>query len=124
MRLLRSSLLVLCGLMLGGCATEYHPHPQMVAGHYYMMGDEDCAKYGQNTRQRQEGAIACYAEDGRFTGLRTAMTEQEMRMWAMERQVQINQSRATMEAINLMNQNRPVNTNCYYIGNMLQCTQY
>ncbi|GEM_PF-2422580 len=124
MRLLGSTLLALCCLIVAGCAAEHNPHPQMVGGQYYIMGDEDCVKYGQNARQRQEGAIACYAEDGSFTGLRMPMSEQAMRMWAMERQVQIDQSRAALEAWSVMNQNRPVNTNCYYIGNMLHCTQY
>ena len=63
MRLLGSTLLALCCLIVAGCAAEHNPHPQMVGGQYYIMGDEDCVKYGQTARQRQEAAIASYAED-------------------------------------------------------------
>ncbi|WP_413479704.1 hypothetical protein [Vibrio hibernica] len=88
-------------VMLTGCASAM---PNFYNGKYYMAGDSSC----QRVRQYTEDKIMCIDGDGKETGWRQAMTDQQLQMWQHNQQ-----------------QNSTTNTNCYrtYDGGM-NCTTY
>lgn len=93
--------LALVTILLGGCASAM---PNFVNGKYYMGGDSNCSRY----RILSESQIMCINEDGKDTGYRNAMTDQQLQMYQMQQQ-----------------QNKTTNTNCYRTyGGGMNCTTY
>jgi hypothetical protein len=60
--------------VLSGCASAM---PNAINGKYYMAGDSNCKRY----RQILDDRIMCIDSDGRDTGYRDAMSDQELQMY-------------------------------------------
>lgn len=65
--------ILLLVLFLSGCGGA---SPRAVNGKYYMGGDSNCEQYRQISSDR----IMCYDSDGKQTGWRQAMSDQELQM--------------------------------------------
>ena len=68
---------------LTGCVSSAQPNS--VNGKYYMMGDSSCSRY----KVISPNKVMCYDTNGRATGWRKAMTNQELQIY-MHRQSQAN----------------------------------
>lgn len=66
-----STLLLM--LFLSGCGGAV---PNAINGKYYMGGDSNCKRY----RAISDNSIMCMDSDGRETGYRNAMSDQELQM--------------------------------------------
>lgn len=99
-----SSLIVI--LSLTGCGGA---SPRALNGKYYMAGDSNCKRY----RVISDDRIMCIDSDGRDTGYRNAMNNQELQMY------QFNQSRedAAWQQVNYNNQQQ-ANRNAQYLRNL------
>ena len=80
--------------LLTGCA--HYATPQYVNGNYYLMGDDNCRRY----RMAGDNSIECYTADDDYTGTRTAMTEDDIRRWQYQQQVQMAQINALSRQLN------------------------
>lgn len=107
--------LIVITVLLTGCASG--PSPKFINGAYYLGGDSNCVRYRQTNTQREDQEISCYTSDGVYTGTRSAMTYQQMQMWAIHQE---NQRRDYEQ----MMRNRPVYTNCYTLGGQVFCNSY
>jgi hypothetical protein len=72
---------VLLSLILTGCVSG--PSPEFINGEYYMTGGADCMNRAPH---RTEKKIMCVDSKGHPTGLRYAMTPQQMQMYALQQQ--------------------------------------
>ena len=92
-------------VILAGCASAM---PNFHNGKYYMAGDSSC----QQARQYTEDKIMCIDGNGKETGWREAMTDQQLQMWQHNQQME-------------QQQNTVKNTNCYRTyGGGMNCTTY
>lgn len=71
-----SSLIVIS--IFSGCASAM---PNAINGKYYMAGDSNCARY----RILSSDRIMCINSDGKETGYRDAMSDQELQMYHYNR---------------------------------------
>jgi hypothetical protein len=74
-------------LLLSGCTT-YAPRasvasPQFVGGHYYMAGDSNCVRGVPDA----DADLACYDENGSFTGRRSPMAPGQLQANQMQQLV-------------------------------------
>lgn len=83
--------------------------PNAINGKYYMGGDSNCKRY----RVISDDRIMCMDSDGRDTGYRNAMSNQELQMY------QFNKSRedAAQSQLNYNNQQQ-ANRNAQYLRNL------
>lgn len=80
-----------------------------------MVGDSSCARIRQHT----EDSIMCIDSDGKETGWRPAMTDQQLQMWQFNQQQQQQRQQVQQSAP------RPTNTNCYRaFGGGINCYSY
>jgi hypothetical protein len=99
-------IVLLMGLIviLTGCR---YAQPNFYNGRYYMAGDKNCARM----KKLSDTRIMCENTDGKETGYRDAMTDQQLQMWRHNQQIQ--------------QQNQPTYTNCYKTyGGGVNCTTY
>lgn len=99
--------LALFVIFLSGCAAS--ATPKLVNGKYYMGGDSNCYRY----RIVTDNLIMCINRDGRDTGYREAMTEQQLQMYLYER-----------ERLDRLLEYKPTHTNCYKTYGGMSCTTY
>ena len=99
-------------LILSGCASAI---PNAINGKYYMAGDSNCKRY----RVISDDRIMCIDSDGRDTGYRNAMNNQELQMY------QFNQSRedAAWQQVNYNNQQQ-ANRNLYQTQQLMNRMRY
>lgn len=102
-------------ILLGGCVSAT---PNLINGKYYMSGDKDCRTY----RQVSENQVMCGDKNGKQTGYRNAMTDQELQMHMHNQQMQQQRSQQIQMQ---QQQNRIRTTNCTpnYMGGM-NCTTF
>lgn len=74
-RILFIASIATCWLLLSGCASRAKPN--LVNGKYFMIGDSNCARY----RSLSSTRILCFTKDGKKTGSRDYMTNQEISMY-------------------------------------------
>ena len=81
------SILFIC-LLLGlvGCSAS----PHALRGHYYMTGDSNC----MSSEARTDTSIYCYNSNGDITGIRYAMSNQELQMYQLKKQQKLSWSEA------------------------------
>lgn len=93
-------------LILSGCGGA---SPRALNGKYYMAGDSNCVRY----RIISDSRVMCMDADGRETGYRNAMSDQELQMY------RFNQSRddAAWSQLNYNNQQQ-LNRNAQYLRNL------
>lgn len=75
-------LLLVVFLGLSGCSAR----PQAINGKYYMGGDDSCRGY----RIIGDSRIMCIDSNGKETGYRDAMSQQDMNMYTMQKQAEAN----------------------------------
>jgi len=66
--------LLFAAMLFSGCSRG--ASPQSVNGKYYMGGDDSCIRY----RVYDDNRIICIDSDGKDTGYRSAMSNQELQM--------------------------------------------
>lgn len=115
--------LIALALSLTGCVSM-QPQPQLYNGKYYMAGDRDCVRARQTRSQFEDGEISCYNSSNQYTGTRYAMTSQDIQMWSAMKQVEAAQAQARAAQDLANSATRPRTTNCYRIGNSVQCNSY
>jgi len=69
----------LLSMMLVGCS--HQAQPNYFAGDYYLSGDDDC----RSAELVVPGTILCKDADGYNTGLRKAMTQNDMQIYQINR---------------------------------------
>ncbi|MGB5964490.1 MAG: hypothetical protein WBG65_03040 [Sulfurimonadaceae bacterium] len=74
--------------------------PNLVAGKYYMAGDDNCRKY----RVLSSTRIMCQDANGKDMGYRDAMTNQQISMYQHNRQIAQQEAAQTQQALNNLNQ--------------------
>lgn len=89
-------------LLFSGCAGRAIPNN--IGGKYYMAGDDKCKK----ARRIADSRIMCINSDGKETGYRDAMTDQELQMY-MHRDAQEEASSRSIN--NQLNYNNQQNMN-------------
>lgn len=87
--------LLLIGAVLAGCASTSQ-YPVFINGHYYMAGDKDCHLHDVHKFQP---LIKCFTSDGKETGVRAAMTDQQLQMWQTQQVIQAQQIAATNQRL-------------------------
>lgn len=75
-----------------------------------MAGDKSCSNY----RILSDSRIMCINKKGEETGYRDAMSNQQLQMYMYQQQ----------QEQQLIQQNRPTNTNCYRTYSGMNCTTY
>jgi len=76
MKIIKMAIMFIIFVCLCSCSM-YSAKPNFVQGNYYMTGDSNCIKgnvVNSNT-------IKCYTSDGKMTGYRAAMTDQQVQMY-------------------------------------------
>ena len=77
------SLLGSVALLVSGCVPS-QPVPTDVGGRYYMAGDPQCVTF-----RKRGSKIVCRDKEGRVTGTRRAMTNQELLMYTHREQMRL-----------------------------------
>ncbi|AQT45704.1 hypothetical protein BBC0244_020400 [Bartonella apihabitans] len=93
----KAFILFLCLIFLPGCV--YTAEPIFYNGAYYMVGDSAC----RNGRGINSTTIICYNEQGKSTGYRQAMTQQQLSMYMHQQQMQLAQQ-SMIQQQNIANQ--------------------
>lgn len=97
---LKAVIIVLIIGTLSGCFRTAMPN--FYNGRYYMAGDDNCVR----SRMLSNTRIMCVNSDGKETGYRDAMTDQQLQMYQHNKQ---------------MAQQQSLTLNCYTIGNITNC---
>lgn len=95
-------------VFLSSCATA---QPNFLNGNYYMSGDDDCV----SARQVRDKTIMCFDSSDRPTGHRTAMTDQQLRMYMHQKEIDRADS-AAAAAIMLNSSKKSRQTDCLALG--------
>lgn len=94
--------LILLGLIVlsfSGCTRTAKPN--LVAGRYYMAGDNNCVRY----RNGSASQITCINDKGQETGIRYPMSDQEISMYQHNQQMAQQSSAQFQQSMqNLSNQ--------------------
>lgn len=106
-------------LVLSGCINYPATPREADDGKYYMMGDNRCRYY----EMIAENTVQCFDEDQHKTGVRYAMTDQQLQMW------QFKQRQALLkEQLRLQQQQYHVpkrkQIDCYRMGLYTHCETY
>ncbi|WP_439239165.1 hypothetical protein [Lonepinella sp. BR2919] len=101
---LKIANVVLCSMLLSSCARIARPN--LWHGRYYMTGDDNCIYFRHaNMNMYKRGIIECYTDDKQYTGLRSAMTNQDMQMYQIRQQQMQAQNQAAMAQFSQAAQN-------------------
>jgi len=86
-------------LSFSGCTKMAMPN--FYNGHYFMAGDNNCRR----VRMISDTRIMCYTSEGKETGYRDAMTDQQLSMYRYNQQMRQQQSQQLSQSLqNLNNQ--------------------
>ena len=80
--------------MLGGCGSS--PGVQFIGGSPFITGDRDCARYSPGS---SNGTIQCMRSDSSPTGMRRALTEQELGYVMAQQQIQEQQLQSLNQSV-------------------------
>lgn len=78
-------VLAMVALAVGGCSRTASLN--MVNGNAFLLGDDSCARYKAVSPE----ALQCFTAEGRPSGMRRAMTQQEVQVYYLERQLRAQQ---------------------------------
>jgi len=97
--------IVLIAISFNGCLYQNIAIPNLIAGKYYLAGDDVCSRY----RVISDTRIMCLDINGKEMGWRDAMTDQEISMYQhnqqMNAQAAQQQNYNTQQQINRSNYN-------------------
>ena len=110
------AIVSILSMLITGCFRTAKPN--LFNGNYYMSGDSACA----SARALSDTRILCIDTDGKETGYRDAMTNQQLEMYRFEQQELSESIRRAGEA--WAPKRTTTTTNCYRIGGMLSCSSF
>ena len=82
--------LCLAAATVAGCASEPTAIPNFYNGRYFMAGDNNCARM----KMANQNQIHCFNTEGQHTGLRNAMTTQQLQMYQHQQQMRAAEQQA------------------------------
>lgn len=100
-------LAIVLSLGFSGCSKTAMPN--LIAGKYYMAGDDNCVRY----KMLSDSRIMCQDSDGKDIGYRDPMTAQEISIYQQVSQQQSAQFNQSLNNFNqqLQRQNEQMNYN-------------
>ena len=93
---MKRSWLVLGAILLAaGCQTQ-SAHLASINGRFFLGGDKDCVRYGLV----KPNTIVCGNAEGKITGYRNALTDQELYVYQSNRAIAAQQEAQQMAIMN------------------------
>ncbi|MDP3279483.1 MAG: hypothetical protein Q8M57_00245 [Nitrosomonas sp.] len=112
---MKNILVIILVTSLAGCVSSAAPN--FYNGRYYMAGDESCVQI----RALSDTRVMCADTNGKETGYREAMTDQQLQMYQHNQQMD---AQALDNFTKSMRRNRPKYTNCTTFSGGVDCTTY
>lgn len=95
---MKRSWLLLGALVLAGCSQT--ASPTFIEGHYYMAGDPACVNYMMH---KTDPIIGCVNSKNQRTGLRRAMTDQQLYVYQSNQAIAAQENAAVSAQISANN---------------------